>query len=126
MQEWVEQELETAGLGDERLDARFRVLTDCLSRRPSVSIPTACGGTAEMTAAYRFFGNQRVDAPGVLMPHRQATLGRIRAERVVLMIQDTTEIDVTRPEQQMEGAGPTPVKVCVKSARRGSSRWIHA
>ena len=106
MQEWVEHELETASLGDERLDARFRVLTDCLSRRPSVSIPTACGGTAEMTAAYRFFGNQRVDAPGVLMPHRQATLGRIRAERVVLMIQDTTEIDVTRPEQQMEGAGP--------------------
>ena len=106
MQEWVEQELETADLGDERLDARFRVLTDCLSRHPSVSIPTACGGTAEMTAAYRFFGNERVKAAKVLTPHRHATLQRIQAERVVLVIQDTTEMDVTRPEQQLAGAGP--------------------
>jgi Transposase DNA-binding/Transposase Tn5 dimerisation domain/Transposase DDE domain len=106
MQDWVEQELETSDMGDERLDDRFRVLADCLSQRPSVSIPTACGGTAEMTAAYRFFANERIEAPGVLRPHRQATLQRIQAERVVLLIQDTTEIEVTRPEQQMKGAGP--------------------
>ena len=106
MQEWVEQELKTANLGDKRLDARFRVLMDCLSRRPSVSIPTACGGETEMTAAYRFCANERVGAADVLAPHYSATLQRIQAERVVLLIQDTTELDVTRPEQQMVGAGP--------------------
>jgi hypothetical protein len=106
MQEWVKQELETADLRDERLERRFRILADCLSRRPSVSIPTACGGEAEMAAAYRFFANEWVTARDVLAPHHTATLQRIQAERVVLLAQDTTELDLTRPEQQMAGAGP--------------------
>ena len=106
MQDWVEQELGAANLGDKRLDRRFRMLTDCLSLRPSVSLPVACGGTTELTAAYRFFGNERVTFASVFAPHQQATLERIRAQRVVLLVQDTTEVDLTRPEERMEGAGP--------------------
>ena len=59
-----------------------------------------------MVAAYRFFENERVDAEGVWWPHREATLKRIGEQRVVLLAQDTTELDVTRPQEQMKGAGP--------------------
>ena len=106
MQAWVGRELGSADLGDERLNARFRVVMDDLSQKPSASIPTACGGWAETFAAYRFFNNERVDSQRVLQPHREATLARIGQESVVLLIQDTTELEVTRPQQQMKDAGP--------------------
>jgi len=106
MQAWVTEELESSDIGDERLDRRYHVLLDTLSRKPSVSIPTACNGWTETQAAYRFFASDRVDEESVLYPHRNATLKRIEQQDVVLLVQDTTEIDVTRPEQQMEGAGP--------------------
>ncbi len=106
MQTWVERELECASFGDQRLDARFRIVLDDLSEKPSVSIPTACGGWSETCAAYRFFKSKRVDAQKVLAPHRVATLKRIAEHDVVLLIHDTTELDLTRPQERMEGAGP--------------------
>lgn len=106
MQAWVEEELLTSDIGDERLDERYKVVLDRLSQKPSVSIPAACRGTAEMMAAYRFFDNERVDEHEILKPHQDATLDRIAEHKVALLLQDTTELDVTRPEEQMEGAGP--------------------
>jgi len=106
MQTWIEEELRTSDIGDERLDERYKVVLDRLSQKPSVSIPAACKGPSEVMAAYRFFDNERVDEDEILQPHRDATLNRIAEHNVVLLLQDTTELDITRPEQQMEGAGP--------------------
>ena len=106
MQAWVENELESADFGDERVDARFGIVMDELSQRPSASIPTACGGWTETMGAYRFFGNKRVTWQGVLKPHREATLLRIAEHPVALLIQDTTKCDVTRPRERMRNAGP--------------------
>jgi len=106
MQAWVSEELKTAEFGDVRLNARFQMVMDDLSQKPSVSIPAACGGWKETFAAYRFFENRRVTYERVLQPHRQATLQRIAMHPVVLMLQDTTEADVTRPKERMKGAGP--------------------
>jgi hypothetical protein len=106
MQVWVEEELATSDFGDERLDKRFNILLDRLSQKPSVSIPAACRGPSEVIAAYRFFDNERVDEAEVLKPHQDATLQRISEHAVVLLVQDTTEFDVTQPQEQMEGAGP--------------------
>ena len=39
-------------------------------------------------------------------PHRAATVERVRAYPVVIVPQDTTELDVTRAHERMEGAGP--------------------
>ena len=105
MQAWVEGELKSADFGDERLDARFQIVMDDLSREPSASIPTACGGWNETHATYRFFRSERVDYPHVLQPHREASLKRIAEHPVVLLIQDTTEADHA-PAERMEGAGP--------------------
>jgi len=106
MQGWVKEELKTAEFGDARLEARFQMVMDDLSQKPSVSIPAACRGWKETFAAYRFFGNRRVTAERVLQPHRRATLQRLAMHPIVLMIQDTTEIDITRRKERMKGAGP--------------------
>jgi hypothetical protein len=103
MQAWLEMETKGADFGDQRLDARFQVLLEQLSDKPSLSIPAACGGQAETAAAYRFFDNEKTDAAKVLKPHRNATLERIRAEAVVIAAQDTTEIDLTRKQEKVGG-----------------------
>jgi len=64
------------------------------------------GGWKETFAACRFFENRRVTYEHVLQPHRQATLQRMAMHPIVLLVQDTTEVDVTRPNERMKGAGP--------------------
>ena len=100
---WAKEELATVDLGDERLDARFESLLSALGNRPNLSIPAACGGRAEMKAAYRFFDNDKVTFDKVLRPHIARTQERMAEQKVVLLVQDTTEIDLTRPEQEVAG-----------------------
>lgn len=102
---WAQEEVATANFGDERLDARVITLLSALGDRPNLSIPAACGGRAEMEAAYRFFDNDKVTFDKVLEPHIQRTLQRVAEQQVVLLVQDTTEADLTRPQQQVAGAG---------------------
>jgi hypothetical protein len=103
---WVIDELRTSDLGDQRLDRRFAEVLGQLSGQASASIPAACGGYAETAAAYRLFDNDKATADKVLAPHGEATRRRMAAQAAVVLVQDTTEIDVTRPERQMAGAGP--------------------
>jgi hypothetical protein len=102
---WALEEMSITDFGDERLDARVKTLVSALGSRPNLSIPAACKGRAEMVAAYRFFDNDKVTFDKVLEPHIARTRERMAAEKVVLMVQDTTEVDVTRPEQEVKGAG---------------------
>src|ERR1700685_4022154 len=103
MQAWIEMETKQADFGDERLDARYRILLEQLSDKPSLSIPAACAGQAETAGPYRFFDNEKTDPPKVLTPHRNATLERIRAEAVVISAQDTTEVDLSRKQEKVGG-----------------------
>ena len=103
MHAWIETETQGADFTDERLDARYQILLEQLSDHPSLSIPAACGGWAETTAAYRFFDNEKTTATKVLEPHRQATLDRVRGESVVIAAQDTTEVDLTRKHEKVGG-----------------------
>ena len=50
MQAWVQKELESVSFGDQRLDARFPIVMDDLSEKPSASIPTACAGWTDTYA----------------------------------------------------------------------------
>src|SRR3954469_9770191 len=102
---WIVEEMETARLNDRRLNERLRSILSQLAAHPTASIPAACGGYAETAAAYRFFDNEKVGFDNVLRPHIDATRIRIAAQPVVVLVPDTTEVDLTRPEQQVEGAG---------------------
>ena len=103
MQAWIASEVKAADFGDERLNRRFAVVLDRLSEKPSLSIPAACQGLAETTAAYRFFDNQRVQAAKVLQPHQAATVQRVQEQSVVIVAQDTTEIELTRQQEKVGG-----------------------
>jgi Transposase DNA-binding/Transposase Tn5 dimerisation domain len=103
--QWAREESTGASIGDSRLDARLASVLSDLGNRPQLSIPTACGSHSETQAAYRFFDNRKVTFAKVLAPHRQQTLKRMAAQTHVLLVQDSTEIDLTRPRQQVTGAG---------------------
>jgi hypothetical protein len=110
---WAQEEAATVNFGDERLDRRAVALLSALGQRPNLSLPAACGGRAEMEAAYRFFDNGKVTFTKVLQPHIARTLGRLAEQTLALLVQDTSEIDLTRPEQDVVGAGE------LDGARRG-------
>jgi hypothetical protein len=102
---WAKEEIEEADLGDERLHARLERVLGALGNRPNLSIPAACGGRAEMVGAYRFFNNDKVTFDKVLQPHVARTWQRVAQQKVALLVQDTSEIDLTRPEQEVAGVG---------------------
>ena len=103
---WITEEMETLNLEDRRLDKRLAQVLSQLSGHPTASIPAACGGYAEMAAAYRLFDNEKVQFDNILQPHKDATRRRLAQHPVVILPQDTTEIELTRPQQQVVGAGP--------------------
>ena len=102
---WVVEEMAATDLKDDRLNDRLREVLSQLAARPTASIPAACGGRAEMEAAYRLFDNEKVSFENILEPHQEKTRARMAATEVVILAQDTTEIDLTRPDQQVKGAG---------------------
>jgi len=103
---WIAHELQDIDLNDQRLNARLAEVLGALSERPNLSIPAACGGHTETVAAYRFFDNAKTTFAKIIRPHYQATERRIAQQQVVLCVQDTTEIDLTKPKQSVQGAGP--------------------
>ncbi len=102
---WAVEEMKAVELKDERLNQRLNKLLSALGEHPTASIPAACGGFNETMAAYRFFDNDKVTYERLLAPHYERTVERIAEQSVVLLVQDTTELDFTRPEVQMAGAG---------------------
>ena len=103
---WAREEMRTADLQDRRLNERLEEVLSLLGNRPAASIPAACGGHAEMTAAYRLFDNENATFERIPAPHAQATRLRVAPLKTVVLSQDTTEMDLTRPELGVQGAGP--------------------
>jgi len=57
VESWMTGEMESVDLKDKRLNKRLTEVLSQLSAHPTASIPAACGGYAEMAAAYRLFDN---------------------------------------------------------------------
>jgi hypothetical protein len=103
---WAVEEMAGVDLHDARLNDRITQVLSDLADRPTASIPAACGDHAEMTAAYRLFSNEKAACADILRPHAVRTCERARAQPVVLCVQDTSELELTRPRRQVAGAGP--------------------
>lgn len=99
----LSSELANAELGDERLNRRLGKLVDRMSERPGDSFPKAMDD-AELEAAYRFFGNERVTPEAILEPHLRATTKRARRHDRITVIHDTTEFEFPG-DAQREGLG---------------------
>jgi len=101
---WAAEELSGIDLGDERRNRRAISLLDRFSEKPSLSIPGAIRGLAELRGAYRFFSNESVSWAQILSPHWEQTQARMQGHKLVLCIQDTTELNFNG--QEIEGLGP--------------------
>jgi len=67
-----------------------------------------------------FFDNANVTHEQILKTHYEATRKRCAAQKVVVCAQDTSELDFTRPQQQVQGAGPLD-----GSQRRGAFLYLN-
>jgi len=103
--EWIEQEFSDLELGDARRAKRARIILEQMSRMAD-SPPDACRGKAELAAMYRFVGNPDTQADMILKPHNQAAIERTTEYDTVVLAQDTSLIDLTKPQRQVAGAGP--------------------
>ena len=105
MEDWVINESNGSNFGDERINKRYSIILEDLGKKPEISIPAASKGFKETIGAYRFFDNEKVTLEKILEPHVNATIERIRSHSVVLLVQDTTELDYSG-QKELEGAGP--------------------
>ena len=96
MCEGIVEELLGIDLGDQRLNRRSALVMEALAVNPEASVNAACEGWSDTLAAYRFFNNSAVTPEQILQPHREATQRRMREHPVVLIVQDTTELDFTK------------------------------
>jgi hypothetical protein len=104
--EWAIEEFQELNLGDARLNKRVMLVADRLARRPNESIPTAMNGWAETSAAYRLFANEKTTVAQIRQSHAEKTTDRIANEPVVLIVQDTTELDYTAKALKNRSVGP--------------------
>lgn len=99
---WAEAEFGGAALSDARLSARLVTIAQLKGARPMASFPQAASGDrAGIKGYYRFIDQPEktaVTPAAILAPHRARTLERMRAEPVVLCIQDGTDLNfASRP-----------------------------
>lgn len=92
---WATNEFGEVDLGDKRRTKRLIRLAEERSENASGSIGACCGGQAGTKAAYRFLDNEAIGAEAILEGHYQASVGRAAGERIVLAVQDTTELNYT-------------------------------
>lgn len=104
-QDWAEEELGEAEIGDRRLSKRLVSIAQAFYARPQANIPQACQTRAETKAAYRFLDHPETSMETILESHYQATVARMSREALILAVQDTTSLNYTA-HPATENLGP--------------------
>jgi len=94
-QNWAEEEFGTIRLYDKRLKQRLYSIAQAFYNAPQANIPEASGSKARMWGTYRFFKNPKVTMDIILNAHTEATIERIKQQKIVLCPQDTTTLNYT-------------------------------
>ncbi|NEP57769.1 MAG: IS4 family transposase [Symploca sp. SIO2G7] len=106
---WAAEELKTANLGDIRRNRRLVTIVEDLSAQPNASVTQAARDNAALQGIYEFWANRRVKASSILAAHRDSTLERVAGEKIVLAVQDTTELNFgKRTKKQGLGSLSSP------------------
>ena len=106
---WAMEEFETVNLPDKRLGKRLVKIGESMAKSPESPINQASADWAEAKAAYRFFGNEQVDADAIMRAHADKTVARGASHDVVLAIQDTSYLVYTS-HRKTEGLGEISLK----------------
>jgi hypothetical protein len=71
---------------------------------PNASIPQSCQDLAGVRGAYRFYDHEGIKMDNILGSHFQNTLKRAQEQKVVLAVQDTTQVNLSH-HPHTEGLG---------------------
>src|SRR5260221_10557402 len=102
---WAQATFGEVRLGDERRTRRAVSLAEAIAREPNVSLPKQLSEPKEVKATYRFLQSAQVSYEALLRPHVQQTREQCEQQPVVLLVQDTTELDY-QPHRQTSVLGP--------------------
>jgi len=94
-EEWAEKQFGRVEVGDERRTRRLVDTAARMMRRPNRSLPEQMQSAASLKASYRLLAGDDVTYAALMGPHWQQTLQAARQEGLVLMVQDTTEVNYT-------------------------------
>lgn len=99
---WAAQEFGGAALGDRRRMARLARSAELLAEYPGRAISaSAWSDTAAVDGHYRLIeqsADSAVTPANILAPHRERSLQRMRGRRLVLCLQDGSDLNFsTRP-----------------------------
>ena len=92
---WAEATFGGARLGDPRRTRRLVQTAAALATRPDASLPQQLSDPAALKGAYRLFASEAVTFEAVLDPHLAQTHAQATAAPLVLLVQDTTELDLS-------------------------------
>jgi hypothetical protein len=104
---WVEQEFGDCELGDPRRTRRLVKIVCDQAAQPGASYSQATGGNRhDLKAYYRLLNSPReeLNVEALLQAHRTKTIQRMKRESTVLIVQDTTELNLST-RSACEGLG---------------------
>jgi Transposase DNA-binding len=117
-EEWASQTFGAAELGDQRRTDRLVRMAAAIAYDPAASLPKAMRNCSETTAAYRFLDNEQISHEQIMMPHWISTRQEAAQRPCVLLVADTTEINLSS-HTTAKGAGP------VGQGLRGRGFYVH-
>jgi Transposase DNA-binding/Transposase Tn5 dimerisation domain len=94
-QDWAQEQFAGVRLGDRRRTARAVKVASAMASDPSGSIPQQNKKWKQIKGAYRLFDAVQTTFEAMIDPHWQRTRALAGECPVVLLIQDTTELDYT-------------------------------
>src|SRR5437016_4956561 len=105
MEKWAVETFAGAELGDPRRTDRLVKIAAALGENPSVSLPASMRNWADTQGTYRFLGNEAITHEQIMMPHWAQTRSEAEQRPQVLLIGDTTEVNLSS-HKATKGLGP--------------------
>jgi hypothetical protein len=93
---WIEAEFGGVKFGHQDAEKRLLRIVAAKAHNPSASYSECFAGNRhQLKAYYRFIANKReaISTEGILQGHRQQTIGRMKEQKRVLVVQDTTDLN---------------------------------
>ena len=103
--EWAQATFGEVRLGHALRTERAVKLAAAIAREPNVLLPKQVGSRKELKATYRFLQSGQVSYEALMHPHVQQTRTQLGQLPMVLLVQDTTELDY-QAHRTTSGLGP--------------------
>lgn len=103
--DWAERQWGAVELGDVRRNRRAVRMGAAMAAHPGYSLPRQMASRAALRAAYGLLNDRKVTIERLSSPHWEQTRQAAGKQKVVLWVQDTTELDYTHHPTK-EGVGP--------------------